>query len=282
MDLLQEKIRKLKCPIVVDFGVEASFIPPHLQGDYAEFCRQLMQGLQDAVPAVRFSFDQFALMEQGLTLLQQLLQEAGKLGYFTIVDGPAVLSPWAANRTAEAFFAEESHYPCDCLILSPYIGSDAMKPFVSYCREQGKSIFYAVRSANKSSAELQDMMTGSRLVHIAAADIVNRHAESLYGKCGYSRIGVLTAATSANAVMGLRSKYNRLFLLVDGYDYPGGNGKNVSYGFDKFGHGCVMSIGPAVVGAWQVEQTDGEDFVQKAQEAVQRIKSNIARYVTIL
>ncbi len=282
MDLLQEKIRKLKCPVIADFAVEPSYIPPHLQGDYAGFCRGLLQGLKSFVPGVRFSFDQFALLgENGLLELSRLLTQAKEMGYFVLVDGPAVLSPWAADRTALAFFGEESLYPCDGLILSPYIGSDAIKPFLPFVKDQGKTLFYAVRSANKSAAELQDLMTGSRLVHIAAADVVNRHGESILGRCGYSNIGALTAATNGNAVQGLRNKYSRLFLLVDGLDYPGGNGKNCSYGFDKFGHGCAMSVGPEVVGAWK-QEGDGTDFVEKAQQAVQRIKNNMTRYVTIL
>ncbi len=283
MDLLQEKIRKMKCPIVLDLAVEESLLPAHLQGNYETFCRELMENLKDAVPGVRFSFDQLALLgQEGLRMLSGLLQYAHELGYYVLLDGPAVLSPWAADRTARGFFGEDSQYPCDGLILSPYIGSDAIKPFLPYCKDGGKSVFFAVRSANKSAAELQDLMVGSRLVHIAAADVVNRHAETVLAKCGYSHVGVLTAATSSNAVMGLRSKYNRLFLLVDGYDYPSGNGKNCSYGFDRFGHGCAVSVGPAVVGAWKAEETDGTDYVQLAQQAVQRIKNNLKTYVTIL
>ncbi len=283
MDLLQEKIRKLKCPIVVDFSVEPQLIPAHLDGSYEAFCKELLEGLKGTVPGVRFCFDQFALLEEnGLKILSELLDLAKELGYYVLLDGPAVLSPWAADRTAQAFFGEGSAYPCDGLILSPYIGSDAIKPFVPFAKEKGKDVFFAVRSANKSAAELEDLMTGSRLVHVAAADIVNRHGEALLGRCGYSQLGVLTAATNGNAVQGLRSKYNRLFLLVDGLDYPGGNGKNCSYGFDKFGHGCAMSVGPAIVGAWKTEETDGLDYVEKAQEAVQRIRNNMTRYVTIL
>ncbi len=283
MDLLQEKIRKMKCPIVVDLGVEETLIPGHLQGDHFAFCKALLEGLAGEVPAVRFSFDQFALRgAAGLEQFTALLKLAAELGFFVIVDGPQVLSPWAAQRAADGFFGEESLYPCDCLILSPYIGSDAMKPFVPYCREQGKSVFYAVRSANKSAVQIQDMMTGSRLVHTAVAEIVNRQAEGLMGKCGYSRMGILAAGTSGNAVAGLRSKYNRMFLLVDGYDYPGGNGKNCSYGFDRLGHGCAVSVGPAIVGAWKEAETDGLDFVEKAREAVKRVNKNLKTYVTIL
>ncbi len=281
MDLLHDKIRKTKCPIVVDFALEESLLP---EGQTVKsFCLALLQGLEGLVPGVRFSFDQFALMgESGLQILGELLDISREKGYFVIVDGPAILSPWAADRAAKAFFGEDSLYACDCLVLSPYIGSDAMKPFLPYCKDQGKSVFFAVRTANKSSAELQDLMTGSRLSHIAMADVVNRCGESILAKCGYSRIGALTAATSANAVMGLRSKYNRMFLLVDGLDYPGGNGKNCSYGFDRFGHGCAMSVGPAITGSWKEADAPSADFVECAKQAVVRIRNNMTRYVTIL
>ncbi len=278
MDLLQEKIRKLKCPIVLDFGVENACIPEHLRGSLPALCREMMESFQGILPAVRFNFDQFAMLENGAQQLSELLSLAKEYGYVTLVDGPAVLSPWAADRTAAAFFGEGAPFACDGLILSPYIGSDAMKPFLPYCKE-GKSVFFAVRSANKSAAELEDLMAGSRLVHQAAADLVNRHGEAVIGKCGYSAFGALTAATNANAVKNLRSKYNRMFLLVDGYDYPGGNGKNAGFGFDRFGHGCAVSVGPAIVGAWREEEGD---YIEGAHQAVKRIQNNLKTYVTIL
>jgi orotidine-5'-phosphate decarboxylase len=156
-----------------------------------------------------------------------------------------------------------------------------MKPFVPYCK-QGKSVFFAVRTANKSSTELQDILAGGRLVHVAAADHVKRLGEAMIGKFGYSQMGVLTSATNASAVSSLRSKFKNAFLLVDGLDYPGGNGKNCSYGFDQFGHGCVLSVGPAITAAWKGEGLDPENFVTYAQQAAERIRNNMARYVTIL
>lgn len=285
VDLLQEKIRKLKCPIVVDFSVKETQIPDHLrQGrdaveSYCVFCRELMLGLKGVVPGVRFSFDQFALMG-ALTQLSALLKEAAELGFFVILDAPAMASPWASEHAA-ALLSEDSLYPCHCMIADPYIGSDAIKPFLSYCRS-GKSVFFAVRNPNKSASELQDLMTGSRLVHAAAADLVNRHGEAIFGKSGYSHVGVLTAATNANAVMGLRSKYKRMFLLVDGLDYPGGNGKICSHGFDRLGHGCAVSVGPAITASWVQEETDGSEYVSQAVRAAERIRTNFTRYFTIL
>lgn len=285
VDILQEKIRKTKSPIVLDLAVKPEHIPPHIREGKTlaqamhEFCRALLVALKGKIPGVRFSFDQWALMDD-LGVLRNLMQYASEQGYYVLLDGPAVLSPWAAERAA-SMLDDESGYACDGMVLCPYIGSDAIKPFLAHCKN-GKSVFFAVRSANKSSVELQDMMTGSRLVHVAATDHVKRLGESVIGKSGYSQMGVLTAATNANAVMGLRTKFNRMFLLVDGLDYPGGNGKNCSYGFDRFGHGCAMSVGPAIAAAWAGEGCEEANYVELAVQAAERIRSNMARYVTIL
>ena len=286
MDILQEKIRKMKCPIVLDLSVQMSQIPACVQESadqraFGVYCKELLNGLKGIVPAVRFNFDQFAMMGgQGLETLTELLQLAKNLGYYTLVDSPAIPTSWAAQRAAD-LLQEGSAFVCDGMIISPYIGSDAIKPFLSYCKD-GKSLFVIVRSPNKTAAELQDLLSGSRLVHIATADIVKRHGETIVGKSGYSQIGALTSATSASAVSGLRTKYNRMFLLVDGLDYPGGNGKNASLGFDRYGHGCAVCVGSSITAAWQEAQTDGTDYVQQAQRAAERIRNNLSRYISIL
>lgn len=289
IDILQDKIRKLKNPSMIDFGMKPEHIPPSLleeeqdaQHAYVRFCRELLQGLKGIVPAVRFSFGAFALMgPEGLSELTKLLQYASECGFYVVLDAPEILSPWGADRTAERIFGEGSVYPCDALVVSPYIGSDGIKPFVPYCKSGEKDVYLVIRSANKSASELQDLMTGSRLVHVAAADIVKRHGESILGRCGYSRICAVASAGSANSLRSLRSKYDRLFLLVDGLDYPSGNAKNCSYAFDRFGHGAVVCSGPSVTAAWK-EAEDGSDYISCAVQAAERMKKNLTRYVTIL
>lgn len=286
IDILQEKIRKTKCPIVVDLSVMPEFLPVRYADAapaeaMAAFCRELLVGLKGMVPGVRFSFDQFALMGSvGLQVLSELLREARDLGFYVLLDGPAIHTPWAA-QCAVSMLEENSRFYCDSLIISAYIGSDCLRPFLDSCKA-GKSLFVLSRTANRSAAELQDIMAGSRLVHMAMADIVNRFGESLIGKNGYSAIGAVTSATSANAVRDLRNKYKRMFLLVDGLDYPGGNGKNASFGFDRFGHGCVLSVGPSVTAAWKEEESGEQNLVQCVQAAVERIRNNMNRYISIL
>ncbi len=289
IDLLHSKIRKLKNPSIIDFAIKPDAIPPHLLAQegsvcaaYGRFCRELMASLKDFVPGVRFSFGAFSLLgPEGLTLLKQLLIEAKEQGFYVILDGPEILSPWSADRTAETVFGTDA-FPCDALLISGFIGSDAIKPFLPWCKEGSHSIFVVVRSANKSASELQDLLIGSRLVHGAAMETVNRFGEQAPGKSGYARIAAVASAGAPDSLRNLRLKYNRVFLLVDGLDYPSGNAKNCSLAFDRFGYGAAVCAGPSVTCAWKETESDGTDYTAHAVQAAERMKKNLTRYITIL
>ena len=289
IDFLHEKIRKLKSPLIVDMSITEELLPPNLleqEGSFAKayprFCRELLEALAGVVPGVRFSFDAFALLgEDGLSQLKSLLNRAGELGFYTLLDGPQILSPWAADRAAALLIGDE--YPCHAMLISPYIGSDAIKPFLPACAKGDKDLLIVVRSANKSASELQDLLTGKRLVQGAAAELVNRFGESIFTKCNYSRICAVGSAGAADSLRNLRAQYKHMFLLVDGLDYPSGNMKNASFAFDRFGYGAAISAGPTVTAAWRdAEGASGETYIDHALQAAERIKKNLQRYVTIL
>lgn len=289
MDTLQEKIRKTKNPSVLQLSLPAGRLPQHILSEedglgaaYARFCRELMTHLKGMVPAVRVGFSAFALLgHDGLYQLSQTLKAAKELGYYVILDAPEVLSPDAAAQTAKAILGEESLYPCDGLVIGGYLGSDAIKPFLPYCKKGKKDLFVVARTANKSAPEIQDLLAGSRLVHMAAADYVNRYGGDTAGKSGYTQVGILAAASSAESLRNLRAKYPKLFLLLDGYDYPNANAKNCAAAFDKFGHGAAV-CGTGMADAWQQTDSDGKDYLDHATAAAERMKKNLCRYVTVL
>lgn len=290
VDILQEKIRKTKNPSMLELAMPICDLPPQIAegagtaaAAYGRFCRELLAGLKGAVPAVRVSFAAFALLgAEGLTELTATLKYAAEMGYYVALDAPEILSPAAAKLTAEAVWSGDSSFLCDGLIVSGYLGSDVIKPFLPYCKEGKKDLFVVARTANRSAPELQDLLSGSRLVHTAAADHVNRYGADTAGKFGYTRVGILAAASSAESLRSLRMKYPRLFLLLDGYDYPNANAKNCACAFDKFGHGAVACGGTAITCAWKQAESDGRDYLDQAMDAALRMKRNLTRYVTIL
>ncbi len=278
IDELHDRIRKLKSPLVLVLGPRFSRLPEAFPED-RDYLFALLEALKDQIPAVRFSFGAYSMLPQGLDLLRELTDQAKKLGYFVILDGPELSAPALGAQCAEYFFGEEA-FVCDALTVSAFIGADALTAFLPYCREKGKNLFVLLRSANRSASQVQDLLCGSRHVHDAVAELTSRCAEAMYGKCGYSQIGGMVSATSPESLRTLRSRHNRLFFLVDGMELPSGNAKNASLAMDRFGHGGAICVGPEVTDAWQTGE--GEDPLEEAKSAAQRLRKNLARYVAIL
>ena len=227
IDVLQERIRKTKNPSMVDFALKVTDLPPHLleeEGNaaaaYGRFCLELLGSLKGLVPAVRFSFTAFAVLgPNGLMQLQSVLKAAATAGYYVVLEGPYILSPMMAEATAEAVWGENAIYPCDGLLISAYPGSDIIKRFIPYAKDAKKDLFPVIRTSNKSAPELQDLLTGTRLVHAAAADLVNRFGAEVVGKFGYARIAAVAGANSMESLRILRSerRRTRIFLRFEFY-----------------------------------------------------------------
>ncbi len=290
IDRLQEKIRKTKNPSILDFDITNEQLPPHLLAEegrfvkaYTRFCLELMDGLRGMIPAVKINFGGFALLgTEGLVALSRVLDYGKKLGYYMILEAPEALSAQRAKSNADLIFHENNTWPCDGILISAYIGSDAIKSYAAYLEETGKSLFVVVRTSNRSAMELQDLLSGGRNVYDAKADVVNRYKNTKATKSGYDRIALVGPASSASILRKLREKYKNLFLLVDGYDYPNANAKNCAEAVDKLGHGAVICGGTSITAAWLAEENDGTEYVADAQEAAERMKKNLTRYFTVL
>ena len=288
IDKLQSKIRKMKCPVALDMFMPESHVPSAyfntcdgFLSAYVCYVTDLLNTLHTVVPAVRLSFAMLSAYGlEGAKALSDLLHTAKKLGYYVFLDIPEALSRQSAKHLAKVFMDENANWVFDALVVSSYIGSDGIAPYVVELKKNDKDLFVVTRTSNKSAAEIQDLLSGSRLAHIAMADIVYRFAPEYVTRCGYSRVALVAGASSADSLRSLRTKYKDVFMLLDGSDYPNANAKNCSFAFDRLGHGAIACVGYSVTAAWQTEE--GENHLDAAVGAVERMKKNVARYITIL
>ena len=290
IDRLQERIRRTKNPSVVDLTVSKNMIPACVleradswQKAYLAYMQELMEAFRGLVPALRFRFNGFAIYgPEGLELLKTVTKRAKRLGFYILLDAPESLSLSDAEQTAQILFDGDGPAVFDGLILTSYIGSDGIKPYAKLLKENERSLFAVIRTPNRSAPEVQDLLAGSRLVHMVMAEKVNTMTGGLTGKCGYAQLGCAAAATSADSLKTLRSKYKNMFLLVDGYDYSTANAKYCSNAFDALGHGAVVCAGQGVAAAWIDSDRCVLDYLDIAVDAAERMKKNLTKYVTIL
>lgn len=289
VDVLQDKIRKTKNPTIVNLFVLPEHIPVHIletAGNFVQarqiFINELLDALKEVVPAVRFSYPIFSLEgAEGLSSLEYLLNRAKELGFYVLLDGVEALSDHEAAYNAQKFMGEGSRWNFDGLIMPIYIGSDGVKPYLPLMKDSSKDLFAVVRTGNRSATELQDLLTGTRLMHLAAADVVDRFTKPLMTKCAYSQLGMLAGASSMSSLRALREKYKDAFILIDGCDYSNANAKNCSAAFDQLGHGAAACAGLSIVAAWQ-EDGNENAYLEAATDAAKRLKKNLLRYIMIL
>ena len=305
IDVLQERIRKLKCPIMVGLDPYLPILPRHivrhafdeygqtLRGAaeaYYRFCTELLDRLCPIVPAVKLQSACFeALGADGINQMQRISKYAKNLGYYVLMDSMRGDVGSVAEIYAQAVFGSVSVgetacqlYSCDGLTVNGYLGSDGIKPFLPYCKHDGKNVFILLKTSNKSSREVQDLLSGDRVVYTAMADLAMRWGSDLFGKNGYSEIGAVVGATFPQTMKLLREKYDRLFFVVPGYGAQGGTAKNVQFAFDRFGHGAIVAASRSIICAWQKDGGDGETYLDCAEEAALKMKADIGKYVVIL
>ena len=305
IDVLQEKIRKMKNPSLVGLDPSDQVVPPHLFAEsfaaygqtleavasaYETFCVSLLDALAGLVPGVKVQSACFeALGAAGVAAMQRVLQYAGEKDFYVILDsmrgdvGPmAEVRAKALFGTVRAGEQEYSPYRVDGVTVNGYLGGDSVKPFLPYCKDAGKTVFVLLKSSNRSSTEVQDLVTGGRLVHTAMADLANRWGAGLFGKTGYSQVAAVVTGTRPDVLANLRAKYDRLFFLVPGYGAQGGTAKGVSAAFDRLGRGAVISASRSVIGAWRKAETDGRDYVAQAVTAAEKMKKDLAKYNTVM
>lgn len=290
IDKLQERIRKLKNPSVIDLSMTQEQIPQaifdqegYFPPAYERACKLLLDALKDIVPAVRFSLNHAVVYgPDGLVALSELLRYARELGYYVILDAPAALGVQDASHCAQMLLGDSTTLKFNALAISSYIGADGIRPYADMLSGKDCGLFVAIRTSNRSAQDLQDLLTGSRLVHQAAADLVNRFCQNYTGSSGYAAVAGIAAANAAESIRFLRTKYKYMFLMVDGYDAVNANAKNCANAFDSLGHGAVVCAGSSVTAAWQNDQWTQDDYAEAAVEAVRRMKKNLCRYVTIL
>ncbi len=305
IDILQEKIRMYKNPTVVGLDPTPDLVPQYLFEEakmaaglgpeaaalaYENFCKGILDSLKDLVPAVKVQTACFfGLGGAGISAMQRVMAYAKELGYYVILDCMRGDMPETAEVLARGVFGTVeicgesfSPYACDAVTLNGYLGGDSIRPFLPYCRTGDKSIFVLVKTSNRSSVEVQDLLSGGRVVHTAMADLVNRWGADCKGKNGYSQVAAVVGATYPEVIKSLREKYDRMFFLVPGYGAQGGSGKSVQYAFDRFGHGAAVCASRSILGAWQRGKSDGRDFKERAREAAERMFRNIEKYCMIM
>jgi len=246
---------------------------------FEEFCRGIVDAVADVAACVK---PQAAFFEQygvpGWRALVSVVRYAQAAGLPVILDAKRgdIASTGAAYRRAAFGGAPGIAAPvpgvaADALTVNPYLGDDALQPFVDACAE-GRGVFVLVRTSNPGAALLQELTVDGRPLYLRVADTVARLGAEHVGLAGYSDVGAVVGATAPEALRAVREVLPRSFLLVPGVGAQGGGTE--ALGEVKAGEaaGLVVNASRSIIYAWQ---QSGVEYRQAAASAAAVLREEL-------
>lgn len=257
IDRLIDKITELNNPTVIGLDPRYDIIPECIRNKYSqdldgvgkaiiEWNKRIIDSVYDIIPAVK---PQSAFYEMfgipGMKAFEETCKYAKEKGMLVIAD----MKRGDIGTTAKAYSdatigktkigsKEQSIYDIDFVTVNPYLGTDGILPFIEDCKQYGKGIFILVKTSNKSSGELQDLVIqDGEKIYEKVAKLVNEWGKDLIGKYGYSSISAVVGATYPNELKTLRKLMPNSYFLIPGYGAQGGKAEDIALGFDERGLG---------------------------------------------
>jgi orotidine-5'-phosphate decarboxylase len=242
---------------------------------YEEFCGRVLDVVAPLVPVVK---PQMAFFEscgpEGLTVLQRLLRKARGLGLLTILDGKRNDIASTAAAYADAAFGRRPYpvWEADALTVNPYLGRDAVEPFLKSARAAGGGVFVLVRTSNPGAGLFQDLVVSasgraSRPLYQHVGEAVAAWARENLGDCGLGDVGAVVGATYPAELAALRQALPEVIFLVPGFGAQGGTAADVAAAFRPDGLGAVVSSSRGVLLPFAPEAADWERQVEVAARA---------------
>ena len=252
-----------------------------------EFNTQIIDSVFELVPAVKIqmaAYEQY--MEPGINAFRQTSDYARKKGLIVIEDAKrndigSTAQAYADGHIGEVdlFEKKSTAFGVDAVTVSPYLGSDGIKPFVENSTKYGNGIFVLVKTSNPSSSELQNLEctvegSGNKKIYEVMAELVNEWGKDTIGETGYSSIGAVVGATYPEEAVKLRKLMPNSIFLVPGYGAQGGSANDIVPCFNSDGRGAIVNSSRGIIFAYK-KAGDQEEFASAAKNEVITMRENL-------
>jgi orotidine-5'-phosphate decarboxylase len=246
-----------------------------LAAAFEEFCDRVLEIVAPLVPAVKAQSAFFeACGPAGLEAMRRLLAQARRLGLLTLLDAKRNDIATTATAYADAAFAGTvvggrtlPVWSADALTVNPYLGGDAVEPFVASARRAGAGLFVLVRTSNAGAGQFQDLDCGGRPLFRQVAEAVAGWARANVGACGLGDVGAVVGATDPAKLAALRGALPEVIFLVPGFGAQGGTAADAALAFRPDGLGALVNSSRGVLFPFQPEERGWEKKVEEATRA---------------
>jgi orotidine-5'-phosphate decarboxylase len=309
VDRLIEKIKEKNNPTCLGLDPKIEYVPTFIKekafsefgvntkgaaSAILEFNKKIIDATFDIVPVVKPQLAYYEMYGiEGLIAFDETVKYAKTKDLIVIADGKRNDIGSTAESYSSAFLGEtiidgkikEKIFDVDALTVNPYLGVDGIKPFIDDCKKFQKGIFILVKTSNKSSGQIQDLMSsyGTKSIYEIVAEYVEEWGKNLVGKYGYSSVGAVVGATYPNQAKILRKTMKNAYILVPGYGAQGGSARDVANNFNSDGLGAIVNASRSIMCAYQSDMWktgfNEESFDKASRAEAVRMKEDITQVI---
>jgi orotidine-5'-phosphate decarboxylase len=269
---LVDSARRKESALVVGLDPIPSRLPEGLRDlpqarAVREFCRGVLEAVEPYAAAVKLQAAYFErLGPPGMEVYGDLIADAAALGLPAIADVKrGDIGPVAAAY-AEAHLAV---YGAACVTVNPFMGADAVVPFLEEARrlDGGEGVFVLVATSNPSAESVQGV-TDPPLFEVAARLV----AELGRGGGDYPDAGAVVGVTRPEIGRQVRDLLPEALFLVPGYGAQGGEAAGLRPLLGRGGAGVLVNSSRGVIYAYEGSQTG---YREAAEEAARRARGEL-------
>jgi orotidine 5'-phosphate decarboxylase subfamily 2 len=213
LERLRTRVLALGAPLCVGIDPHPDALPDELprtvQG-IERFARGVLEATAPHAAAIKLNLAFFeAWGSAGWAVLERIRREV-PAEVLVVLDAKRGDIGTSAERYAEALLGRLA---ADAVTLSPYLGEDAVEPFLAH---PDRLVYLLTRTSNPSAGRLQDLDVGGRSLALAVADWVAERWPD-------GRVGLVVGATATTQLRELRARVPGPAFLVPGVGAQGGD-----------------------------------------------------------
>lgn len=256
--------------LCVGLDTDIEKVPEHLrQLGVRKALVSFNRGIVDAVKGTVCAFKPNSAFyeaygDEGLSALRETIMYINEVAG----DVPVILDAKRGdigNTNLGYITAAFEHLHADAITLHPYLGSDALQPFLD---NKEKGIFVLCRTSNGGSAELQNLIVDGEPLYKKVAHLAVEKWNT-NGNCG-----LVVGATYPEELAEVRVIAGDMPILIPGIGAQGGDVEAAARAGRSAGGGMILNASRSVIYA-----SGGENFAEAAGKEAERLHKIISSTV---
>lgn len=252
-DYLAQFIRSQQTFLTVGLDTDVSKLPAVVNGDALSFNKEVIDATKDLCVAYKLNFAFYeSLGKQGWDILEKTITHIPS-SHLIIADAKRGDIGNTSEMYAKAVY---DHLGCDAITVSPYMGSDSVKPFY----REGKWVIILALTSNTGSKDFQQKeLSGGIKVYEEVMSTTSKWGsadDTMY----------VIGATHPEELKKIRSNYPDHFFLVPGVGAQGGDLEAICKAGINHRGGLLINASRSILYA-----SSGSDFAGKAREEAAKL-----------